>query len=157
MHAFPLASNQTNASSCCKCLVEWICLFGVPSTIISDQGPQFVSGIWDQVMQVLKIEKRLASTYHPQSNGKLERMHRSLKNSIRCRLDGKQNWLAELPWALMGLRNHPNVDSGFSPSEAVFGKPLKLPGEIPVPFPHVASASFADELKKSLAAQLSSP
>ncbi|CAB4044065.1 Transposon Ty3-G Gag-Pol poly [Paramuricea clavata] len=121
--AYPLSikGDGSNAVACAKRLVEWITFFGVPKMVISDRGPQFISSLWEEVTKFLGIKKRNTSSYHPQCNGKIERLHRSIKNSLRSRLDGRQNWLHELPWVVLGLRNSPNGDTGISPAEAVFG------------------------------------
>ncbi|CAB4046290.1 Transposon Tf2-6 poly, partial [Paramuricea clavata] len=91
------------------------------------------------------------------ANGKIERFHRSLKNSIRSRLDGRPNWLKELPWALMGLRNSPNTDSGVAPSEIVFGKKLRLPLEPPGPLLPIPPSTFVEHLRSAVANQLVKP
>ena len=68
------------------------------------------------------ITRDHTSSYHPQHNGKIERMHRCLKNSLRSCLLGKSNWMAELPWAMLGLRATSNLDTGVSPSILVTGQ-----------------------------------
>ena len=57
------------------------------------------------------------------------RFHRSLKSSLRARLAGS-DWVPHLPLGLLGLRATPKDDTGLSVSEAVYGSPLTLPGEL---------------------------
>ena len=59
----------------------------------------------------------------------VERFHRSLKSSLQARLAGS-DWFSHLPLVLLGLRATPNDDTGLSVSEAVYGSPLTLPGEL---------------------------
>ena len=73
----------------------------------------------------LRVE---TTSFHPQSNGMIERFHRSLKSSLRARL-ASSDWVAHLLLVMLGLRSLPKEDSGFSPAEAVYGSNLSLPGE----------------------------
>ncbi len=59
----------------------------------------------------------------------VERFHRSLKASLRARL-ANSDWISHLPMVLLGLRATPKDDTGLSVSEAVYGAPLSLPGEL---------------------------
>ena len=131
IEAFPLANapSGTDAAACAGHLAAWISHYGAPKTIISDNGPQFVSRVWAETSRIMDFEHRLTSTYHPQANGRIERFHRKLKNALRARLDGQTNWMDHLPWVLFGLRTAPNTDTGFSPFELVFGERPRFPGE----------------------------
>ncbi|CAB4045877.1 Transposon Ty3-G Gag-Pol poly [Paramuricea clavata] len=142
-----------SASACAKHLANWCASFGVPSYLTTDRGPQFTSKLWEETTKALGIKHRLTTSYHPQHNGKVERSHRSLKNSIRARLDGRSDWLAELPWVLLGLRNSPNTDSGISPAELVFGEPLRLPGNLQAKPASISHETWAAQLRNSISAQ----
>jgi transposase InsO family protein len=48
--------------------------------IITDNGSQFISKDFRELMHLLEIEHTFTSPAHPQSNGKLERFHRTLKS-----------------------------------------------------------------------------
>ena len=58
----------------------------------------------------------------------IERFHRSLKTALKARLTGL-NWVEELPWVLLGLRNAPKEEFGYSSAELVYGESLTVPGE----------------------------
>ena len=134
--AIPLAS--TTASACADALLtHWVSRFGVPAHLTSDRGPQFVSALWQRLCAVLGITHHQTTAYHPESNGMVERFHRSMKNSLRARcVDG--SWNQQLPWVLLGLRTTPKEGIGLSAAEMVFGTTLCLPGEfLTVPEPHI--------------------
>ena len=52
---------------------------GVKPRIISDNGPQFIARDFQQFIRLVGITHVRTSPYYPQSNGKLERWHGSLK------------------------------------------------------------------------------
>ncbi len=79
-------------------------------------------------MHAVEHHLHRTTAYHPESNGMVERVHRRLKDALRARAAGP-NWVADLPWILLGLRAQPREDTGRSAAEAVFGAPLVLPGQ----------------------------
>jgi transposase InsO family protein len=123
----PLSS--ITAVVCAQALLSsWISRFGVPSVITTDRGAQFTSSVWSEVCSILGIRRSQTTSYHPQSNGLIERFHRSLKTSLRARLAGP-DWIRHLPLVLLGLRSVPKDDTGMSVAEAVYSTPLTLPGD----------------------------
>jgi len=142
--AIPLSS--ISAAECAKVLLrDWISRFGVPSRITSDRGSQFTSSIWISLCNLLGIAHSRTTAYHPQSNGMVERFHRSLKVSLRARLTSA-DWVEHLPLVLLGLRAVPRDSLGFSASEAVFGAPLTLPGTF-LEAPEMPSDQFLSKIK----------
>jgi transposase InsO family protein len=55
----------------------WISRHGCPETILSDQGSNFTSKVMNRLLGILGIDKLTTSAYHPQTNGRLKRFHRS--------------------------------------------------------------------------------
>ena len=50
-------------------------LHGLPQTVTSDRGPQFVAAFWKCLCKRLDIQPRLSSPYHPQTDGQTERLN----------------------------------------------------------------------------------
>jgi transposase InsO family protein len=94
MEAIPL--SDMSAAACAKALTfTWIPHFGVPKMITSDRGLQFTSNLWFKLCEMVHISHKQSTAYHPESNGAVERLHRSLKDTLRARP----------PWQL-GLRSY---------------------------------------------------
>ena len=51
---------------------------GLPSTVISDRGPQFASRFWKVLWEHLGIEWRLGTGFHPQADGQTERFNATM-------------------------------------------------------------------------------
>ena len=142
----PLSS--TTATACADALVTgWISRFGVPAAITTDRGVQFTSAVWDVLCKRLGIQHITTTSYHPQSNGLVERFHRQLKDAFRARLAGRE-WTAHLPWVLLGLRAAPKEDHNVSAAELLYGVPLALPGEL-LDTAEPPAASFLENLRRS--------
>lgn len=108
---------------------HWISRFGCPTTLTSDQGRQFESHLFQNLMKTMGITKTRTTPYHPQSNGIVERWHRSLKTALRAKLSDTSTWIDELPTVLLGLRAALRTDTGVSAAELTYGNTLRLPGD----------------------------
>jgi len=98
--------------------------FGLPAAITSDRGPQFTSALWAALCKLLDITHISTTSYHPQSNGLVERFHRRLEDALRARSAG-QDWVSHLPWVMLGIRSAWREGTTFSPAESVYGAPKR--------------------------------
>lgn len=105
----------------------WVCRFGTPEKITTDQGRQFEADLFKCLTNILGIERIRTTSYHPQANGLVERWHRALKSAIRCHED--KGWAEALPTVLLGFRSVLREDLNATSSELVYGTPIRLPGE----------------------------
>ena len=131
MEAIPL-TDITAASCATGFLRGWISRYGVPTRIITDQGRQFTSTLWREMLAILGISPTLTTTYHPQSNRMIERVHRTLKERLVSRSLGCSSsaWMVNLPLVLLGIRTTVREDAGCCPADVVFGSQLRLPGDL---------------------------
>ena len=65
-------------------LDQIVCLHGVPKTIISDRGAQFVACFWEQLQASLRTKLIRSSAYHPQTDGQTERVNQILEDMLRA-------------------------------------------------------------------------
>ena len=79
--AIPL--RKIKARTIVKALTRFFSLVGLPNSIQSDQGSNFMAGIFQQVMNKLEIRRYNSSAYHPENQGALERWLQTLKNMMR--------------------------------------------------------------------------
>ena len=127
--AIPL--RKITAPVIIKALIKFFTLVGLPKSIQSDQGSNFMSGLFQQVMYQLGIKQVRSSAYHPESQGALERFHQTLKNMMRtfCH-EFEKDWDESVHLLLFAARESIQESLGFSPFELVFGHsvrgPLKL-------------------------------
>ena len=123
--AIPLI--DTTASSVALAFVSgWVSRLGVPLEVVTDRGSQFESELFANIAAIIGFNHIRTTSYHPQSNGMIERFHRTLKSAIMAR---KDNWLISLPIVMMGLRMIPG-ESGFSPFTALTGSVMLCPHPI---------------------------
>ena len=77
---------DVNATSVVAGFVStWVSRYGVPVAVVTDRGSQFTGELWSMMCKKLHISHRTTTAYHPESNGIMERFHRSLKASLRAK------------------------------------------------------------------------
>ena len=128
--AFPIL--DTSAETVAKTFIaNWIARFGVPITITSDQGTNFESNLFRNLLTMLGTEKLRTTAYHPQANALVERFHRTLKASLRASLDASDgDWVERLPLILLTLRTAVREGELYSPAQTVFGTDIRLPADL---------------------------
>jgi len=136
--AAPLSGISAQEVTDCF-LATWVARFGVPRTVTTDCGTQFTSSTWKCMCERLGILHNTTTSYHPQANGIVERMHRQLKEALRAR-GAAHDWVEHLPFVLLGIRASPKQLAKVSAAEATFGTPLALPGPAGPPVPPQSGA-----------------
>ena len=102
---------------------------GVPTDVISDRGSQFVSKFWQALFQLLGMESKLSSAYHPQTDGQTERANRVVIDTLRNYCDEVQTtWDTHLPLVEFALNNAVNASTSMSPFYALYGLHPRTPG-----------------------------
>lgn len=97
-------------------------MFGVPESVWSDNGVQFVSKDFKALSDRYGVKHIRTATHSPQSNAS-ERVNRSLLAAIRAYLPlDQQTWDSELSAIGSALRNNIHESTGFAPHYLVFGQ-----------------------------------
>lgn len=80
-----------------------ICQHGSQRTIISDRGLKFISESWRHLTDQLGIQPRYSTAYHPQTDGKTDRVNQTLEQYLRIFTTFNQDNRSELLWLARGL------------------------------------------------------
>ena len=93
------ALSNVRASSLARAFVEqWVFTYGPPKTLLSDNGKQFISKLFQDTCRVLGITNRYTITYRPQANGQVERFNRIFASMLRSYVSEDQaHWGDYLP------------------------------------------------------------
>ncbi|TKA68421.1 hypothetical protein B0A49_13253, partial [Cryomyces minteri] len=102
-------------------------LHGLPDSILSDRGMQFVSAFWRTLTARLGIQARLSTAYHPESDGQTENANASMEQYLRMYVSYQQDdWVDWLPMAEFVANNHMSETTNVSPFLANYGQHPRL-------------------------------
>jgi transposase InsO family protein len=116
--------------------------FGVPNSIITDNGSQFMGR---KILEFCdKFHNRVgwAAVAHPQTNGQVERANGMILQGLKPRIFDRLNkssrkWLQELPAVMWSLRTTPSRATGFTPFFFVHDVEAILPADLEYRSPRV--------------------
>ena len=74
--------RNNKAPTIVKVLIKFFTFVGLPRHVQTNQGSNFMSGIFQQVIHQLGIAQCKTSAYHPQFQGAIERFHQTLKTMM---------------------------------------------------------------------------
>ena len=103
-----------------SCLEAMFATHGLPLSIKTDNGPQFVSEEFEVYLKDNNIEHRTSTPLWPQANGEVERQNRSLLKAMRIAHSEGRDWRKELQKFLLGYRSAPHTTTGVSPAKLLF-------------------------------------
>ena len=102
-----LPLRLTTATRVIEKLMEVFARLGLPSMLVSDNGPQFGATEMEQFLEELGIQHIKASPRYLQANGMAERMHRILRERLRG-LRPSIPFVCRLQQVLINIRNSTN-------------------------------------------------
>ena len=120
LYAIP---NQEATTVAEKLVSEFVCRFGVPRELHSDQGTNFESKVMAEVCKLLDIEKTRTTPLHPRSDGQVERFNKTLVEMLRGKLseDQKDRDLQLQP-CMMAYRSSVHESTGETPNLLMLGR-----------------------------------
>lgn len=118
------AVKDTTAQSALSALTDWICTFGCPSEIVSDNGTQFVNNLITAFLGASKIKHALINAYSSEENGIVERANKEVNRHVESMAYDtllRANWKQNLPFIKRILNTMVHTSIGVSPSQLIFG------------------------------------
>jgi transposase InsO family protein len=124
------------------------CRFGIPHSIITNNGSNFTSKEFKKFCEDRGINISFASVAHPQTNGHVEKANGLVCDGIKKRLmtpllRAAGAWVEELPSVLWSLRTTPNRSTQYTPFFMVYGAEAVLPSEVRYEAPRVVAYTGA--------------
>ena len=117
-----------------------ICRFGIPRALVSDNGKQFDNAKFIDFCAELGIKNYYSSPAHPQSNGQAEVTIRTLKASLKTKLENlKGKWVEYLPEVLWAYRTTQKSATQETPFALAFGTEAVVRGQIKIPQDRVSN------------------
>ena len=107
---------------------DFVCRYGVPRQLHTDQGSNFQSNLFKEMCDLLGIDKTRTTPFHPASDGMVERFNRTMENLLSMYVaDDQHDWDLKLPCALMAYRATPHESTQCSPNLMMLGREVELP------------------------------
>jgi transposase InsO family protein len=153
IEAVPVTNQE--ATTAVKFSESIVYRYGVPNSIITDNGTNFTSSEFQEFAKELGIKIKYALMAHPKSNGQVEKANGLVCAGLKKRLlrplkRAAGAWVEELPSVLWSLRTTPNSSIGYTPFFLLFGAEAVLPTDVRYCAPHVV-AYIKEDAKKALA------
>jgi transposase InsO family protein len=109
--------------------------FGVPNSVITDNGTQFTGRKFLDFCEDHHIRVDWAAVAHPMTNGQVERANGMILQGLKPRIYNDLNkfgkwWMKELPSVVWSLRTTPSRATGFTPFFLVYGAEAVLPTDL---------------------------
>ena len=122
LFAYPLI--EATAANVAKVIIDTITKHSyLPTTLITDKGSAFTSTILAKITAILGITLKYATTKHPQTIGKLEKTHASLKTNLKMASgEYRRQWHTYLPIAVLNYNTTYHSSIGCEPSKVFHGR-----------------------------------
>ena len=125
----PHAGINASSDGAAIALHKHICTFGIPSSILTDNGSQFINQIITKMTELYGIEHNTTTAYSKEENGLVERANKEVNRHLRdiiFDIEIKNEWAIYLPMVqrLMNSSNH--IVLGVSPHQLIFGHSVDL-------------------------------
>ena len=115
--------NQEALTVARKLTDHMFCRFGLPEQLHSDMGAQFESKVIKEMSNVLHIRKTHTTPYHPQSDGLVERLNRTIQNMLTASINGQvDEWESYLPKVCLAYNTSKHAATGYTPFLLMFGR-----------------------------------
>ncbi|MCG7879153.1 MAG: RNase H-like domain-containing protein [Candidatus Thiodiazotropha endolucinida] len=110
---------------------EFVSRYGLCRQILTDQGKQFESKLFKGICELLDIDKKRSTSFHPQTNGIQERFNRTIEDMLSKYVSANQrDWDEYLPMLLLAYRSSIHESTKQTPYTMFFGRHAILPVDL---------------------------
>ena len=143
---FMALSHPFNASQVAQVFLDgFYRLHGLPQSIVSDRDKIFLSNFWKSLFSELKVQLKMSTAYHPQTDGQTEVVNRCLGCYLRCMCGEKpKEWTKWLPLAEFWYNTNFHSAIQTTPYEVVY---CQTP---PIHIPYVPGDSRVESVDRTL-------
>jgi len=107
---------------------------GVPETVLTDQGQNFLSKLMECLYKQCGVKAIRTSAYRPQCDGMVERVNRTLADTIACYVKDEPNrWTEFLDVAAFAYNTAVHSSTGYSPFYLMYGREAREPSDLMPP------------------------
>ena len=99
---------------------------GLPEWLVSDNGAQFTSDVFQQFLKENGIKQVRSAPHHPSTNGEAERFVQTFKNSMKAAKNDSGSFETRLARFLLVYRSTPNTTTGESLAELLFHRQIRI-------------------------------
>ena len=118
-----VAVKSTHAQTTVEHFEDFVCRFGAPGRIISDRGTSFTAHCFQAFSIKYGIKHTLNSSRHPQANGLIERLNRTLLSALKTSVvnANANHWDRNLKQIERDINATVSSATGKTPFEALYG------------------------------------
>lgn len=124
---YPMKSTEAKESA--GHLLDFFMRFQVPNHIVTDNGPEFMNSIIDQLYELSGITRLKTIPYSSQENGLVERLNREVNRHAEAfcvKGDNKKRWSNYLPFIRRIINGSTHSALGTSPASIIYGDRIDL-------------------------------
>jgi len=150
MAHFIATTEKTLAEGLAKLFRDYVWkLHGLPESIVSDRGVQFAAGIMKELNNLLGIQTKLSTAYHPQTNGQTERVNQELEQYLRVFINYRQEqWPDWLGTAEFAYNNKIHMATKTLPFKVNYGQDPRMGFEGRRKEKYEAAGKFVEKMRK---------
>ena len=125
------AVPDQKAETTAKQLIDWFTEYGMPGTLVTDQGKGFESELVKELCEKLDVTKVRCTPYRAKANGQIERYNKVVSTILRSYCSkNPMKWDEYLPSAIAAIRSRKSATTGLTPNKVFFGREITAPVDV---------------------------